>query len=179
MVSWMPLQDPYTQTNQQWSHWLWKVGHISCYEHVNWHDPSPCLHVYETCNIIIVIFGYVRSITNHRPWHKYQWFITIATYWSNCDVTEMHARFVSPLSIRFVINSTEITWDLHPQVNIFIILLKFLQIPPEEIMTVIETCRARLWLIFYCHSVFIGTSSSSFIYHVNITDFLSHLSLIT
>ncbi len=38
----------------------------------------------------------------------------------------MHMRFISPLSISFVINSIEITSDLHSQVNIFIILLDFL-----------------------------------------------------
>ncbi len=52
--------------------------------------------------------------------------VQVTTYWSHCDITEMHVRFISPLSISFVINSTEITSDLRLQVNIFIILLDFL-----------------------------------------------------
>ncbi len=35
---------------------------------------------------------------------------------------------------------------------------------PEEIMIVIKMSLARLWLICYCHYLFIGTFSSGFIY---------------
>ncbi len=60
----------------------------------------------------------VGSITNHNPWHRYQWFITLETYWSHCDVTVMHLKFVSLLIFSFVKNSTETTSVLRPQVNI-------------------------------------------------------------
>ncbi len=30
-------------------------------------------------------FWVCRSITNHRPWFRCQWFITIATKWSHCE----------------------------------------------------------------------------------------------
>ncbi len=51
--------------------------------------------------ITIMILGYVWWITNHRPWYRCQWFITMATYWSHCDVTVMHMILVSLLSISF------------------------------------------------------------------------------
>ncbi len=52
------------------------------------------------------------SFTNHSSWFRCQWFITLATYWSYCDVTVVHVRLVWPLSISFVKISTEITTDL-------------------------------------------------------------------
>ncbi len=102
----------------------------------------------QTCNITILIYGYARSLTNHIMWHKYQWFITMATYWLHCDVIDMHMKFVSPLSISFVKNSTQITSDLCSQVNIKYCLI-YLQFAPEEITAVIEMSRARLWLICF------------------------------
>ncbi len=101
----------------------------------------------QTCNITIVICGYARSFTNHIMWHKYQWFMS--TYWSHCDVIEMHVRFVSPLRISFVKNSTQITIDLCSQVNITKYCLIYWQFAPEEITAVIETRRACLWLICF------------------------------
>ncbi len=56
----------------------------------------------------------------------------------------MHVRFVSPLSISFVKNSTQITSDLCALVNIIKYCLIYLQFAPEEITAVIETRRARL-----------------------------------
>ncbi len=87
-------------------------------DHVIWYGPSPCLHAYTTCIIPYKMFGYAGSITNHNPWDRYQWFITLATYWSHCDITVMHVRFISPLSFSFVKNSTETTSVPRPQVNI-------------------------------------------------------------
>ncbi len=63
---------------------------LSVSDHVFWHGPSPCLHAYTTYIIPYKMLGYVWSITNHNPWHRYQWFITLATYWLHCDVTVMH-----------------------------------------------------------------------------------------
>ncbi len=83
----------------------------------------------QTCNITIVICGYARSFTNHITWHKYQWFFTMATFWSHSDVIEMHVRFVSPLSISFVKNSTQITSDRFPG-KYYQILLDLLTIRP-------------------------------------------------
>ncbi len=103
----------------------------------------------QTCNIIIVIYGYAISLTNHITWHKYQWFITLAKFWMHCDVIEMHVRFVSPLSISFVKNSIQITSDLCSQVNIIKYCLIYWQFAPEEITAVIETRRACLWLICF------------------------------
>ncbi len=78
----------------------------------------PCLHAHTTCIIPYKMFGYDGSITNHNLWHRCQWFVTLATYWSHCDVTVMHVRFASPLSFSFVKNSTKTTSVLRPQVNI-------------------------------------------------------------
>ncbi len=102
----------------------------------------------QTCNITIVICGYASSLTNHITWHKYQWFITMTTYWSHCDIIEMHVRFVSPLSISFVKSSTQITSDLCSKVNITKYRLIYWQFTSEEITAAIETRRACLWLIF-------------------------------
>ncbi len=119
----------------------------------------------QTCNITILIYGYARSLTNHIMWHKYQWFITMATYWLHFDVIEMHMRFISLLSISFVKNSTQITSDLCSQVNITKYCLIYWQFTPEEITAVIETCwHACDWFCCCCHSVLIGRSSSGFIY---------------
>ncbi len=103
----------------------------------------------QTCNITIVIYVYARSFTNHITWHKNQWFITMATYWSHCDVIEMHVRFVLPLSISFGKNSTQITSDLCSQVNITKYCFIYWQFAPEEITAVIEMRRTRLWLICF------------------------------
>ncbi len=100
---------------------------LSGFEHVSWHCPSTCLHVHVTCIITIVIFGYVRSITNKRPLHRWQWFITVATYCSLCNITVMHLRFISSLSISFVKNSRDHQWSLFSG-EYFIILLDLLTI---------------------------------------------------
>ncbi len=111
---------------------------LSGYECVSWHDLSPCLHAHATCIITIVIFGYARSIINHRLWHRCQWFITMATYWSHCDIT------VNACEICFIVEHelwqklTEITGDLHSQVNILWYYLIYWQFAPEDIMAVIE-----------------------------------------
>ncbi len=96
-----------------------------------------------------------RSFTNHSSWFGCQWFITLATYWLHCDVTIVHVRFISPLSISFVKISTEITTDLHPQVNILKYYLILWQFTPEEIMAVIKTrwahfCDWFVLVIMYC-----------------------------
>ncbi len=109
-TAWSVRASPPTQKSNGYS--------LSGSDHVFWHSPSPCLHAYTTCIIPYKMFDYVGSITNHNPWQRYQWFITLATYWSHCDVTVMHVKFVSPLSFSFVKNSTETTSVLCPQVNI-------------------------------------------------------------
>ncbi len=138
------LKNNSLSNTQNFRYWLY----ISILDYFGWQ------HAHETCIITIVIFGYVRSITNHRPSSRCQWFITMATYWLHCDVTVMHVRFVSPLSISYVKNSIEITSDLHCQVNILSYHLIYWQFTPEEIMAVIKSCWACFWLICYYHSVF-------------------------
>ncbi len=84
--------------------------------HIHMHYPHLCVSFI----IFIHNFFFFFPITNHKPWHGYQWFITLATYWLHCDVTVMHVKkFVSPLSFSFVKNSTETTSVLRPQMNIF------------------------------------------------------------
>ncbi len=139
------------------------------YDHVTWYAPSPCLHAYETCNISIVIYSYLwvcRSFTNHSLWFGCQWFISMATYWSHCDVTVMHVRFISLLSISFC---QKLQRDHHRSPlsgEYFVILLDSLTIRPwRDHGSDRNASGTLLWLICSCHSVFLGTSSFGFIYY--------------
>ncbi len=106
------------------------------YHHTReWHNLIPCsAKPYMSCSTLphfLVLQNFImywtlqyqngeQYLTIYTSFflHRYQWFITLATYWSHCDVTIMHVRFILPLCFSFVKTSTETTSVLRLQVNI-------------------------------------------------------------
>ncbi len=132
------------------------------FEHVNWHDPSPCLHVYKHVTLpysdlwlckIINQSHYVAQI----PVIYHHGYILIAL-WRNRNACEIcftvEHQFCQKLN-------TDHQWSLFPGKYYLI----YWQFAPEEITAVIETRgHACDWFVF-CHYVLLGTFSSGFIYY--------------
>ncbi len=136
----------------------------------------------QTCNITIVIYGYARSFTNHITWHKnmnstskviYHYGYILIALWRNRNAREIRFTVEHQFCQKLC---TDHQWSLFPG-KYYQILLDLLTIrlwrDHSSDRNVLGTLVTVYIYIFF--SVFIGTSSSGFIYLYKITLFSQNL----